>query len=199
MFFHNLSRFLGDVDLSWIFVSFFIQKLNEKIVFFPRKIPNVDMAIRDDGVVKRVVVKLRNLIGVLGTNIDRIIGNAFSQRLIVVDIWIDLRIIKRKERTKATAKDDFFRIGGQKMFGGKYVLVDLLGGLLRLEGPESIRNVPVDGRYAGTDATPTHFVFQSTRCGGTEIQRLSDEILIFVHIQVLVFRIVWVFFIILSV
>ena len=52
MFFHNLSRFLGDVNLSWIFVSFFIQKLNEKIVFFPRKIPNVDMTIRDDGVVK---------------------------------------------------------------------------------------------------------------------------------------------------
>ena len=158
MFLHDLSRFLGDVNLSWIFVSFFIQKLNEKIVFGSRKIPNVNVSIRDDGVVKRVVVKLRNLIGVLGTNIDRIIGNAFSQRFIVVDIWIDLRIVKRKERTKATAKDDLFRIGGQKMLGGKYVLVDLLGRFFCLEGSKSIGDVPVDGRNAGSNTSPTNFV-----------------------------------------
>ena len=158
MLFHNLSRFLGDVDLSWIFVSFFIQKLNEKIVFGPRKIPNVNVSIRDDGIIKRIVVKLRDLIGVLGTNIDRVIGNAFSQRLIVVDIRVDLRIVKRKERTKATAKDDLFRIGGQKMLGGKYVLVDLLGRFFCLEGSKSIGDVPVDGRNAGSNTSSTNFV-----------------------------------------
>ena len=158
MFLHDLSRFLGDVNLSWIFVSLFIQKLNEKIVFFPRKIPNVNVSIRDDGIVKRIVIKLRNLIGVLGTNIDRIIGNAFSQRLIVVDIRVDLRIVKRKERTKATTKDDLFRIGGQKMLGGKYVLVDLLGRFFCLEGSKSIGDVPVDGRNTGSNTSSTNFV-----------------------------------------